>query len=183
MKSLIPTLIVATALVSLSGCTSPESGDQNDVVTYQEVGASSGKTVDMHTGAGSSRSLPGRHEADASDGGTPETRPMTEIPLTPSVYVLENTPCENPANAFWRVWDGEGLSGSSTRKCRAEVVASDGDTYTLSNDCENIYDGSRTAEEITMTVVDQVHFRIGKQTFASCSTAQVPAALRSRLLD
>ena len=103
------------------------------------------------------------------------------IPLTPGVYVIEGTSCENPANAAWRVWDGKGLSGSSTRACRAEVLSHSGDTYRLRNSCENTYDGSRTDETLAITVTDQVHFTTEGVAFASCSTAQVPAALRRRL--
>lgn len=109
---------------------------------------------------------------------TPSTSAASQVPLTPGVYVFRGTTCENPANVAWRVWDGKGLSGSSTRACRARILSQDGNTYTLRNTCQNTYDGSRSDETFIMTVTDQVHFSVKGQSFASCSMAQVPASLR-----
>ena len=100
------------------------------------------------------------------------------VPLTPGVYVLEGTGCQNPANAAFRVWNGRGLSGSATKDCRATVLSRDGEIYTLRNSCVNTYDGSRTPETLTIRVPDQVHFAVEGNRFRSCAMAEVPDALR-----
>lgn len=114
--------------------------------------------------------------ADSSQASSP-----AEVPLTPGVYVIEGTPCEAPANAAWRVWDGAGLSGSATEDCHADIISRQGNTYQLSNSCVDTYNGERTPETLTMTVTDQVHFTVNGQSFESCSSTQVPDELRERL--
>ena len=124
--------------------------------------------------------------ASASDAGPMEGTPVVEaddgtynaLPLTPGVYVLAGTTCENPSNAGWRVYNGQGLSGSATRACRSTIVKQEGDTYTIRNSCENTYDGSRTPNTVAVTIPDQVHFTLNGQQFESCPMAQVPAELR-----
>jgi len=121
--------------------------------------------------------------ADASETDAQMTGRAVRVPLTPGVYLREGTGCENPANASWRIWDGEGLSGSATRECRAIILSREGNEYTIRNSCENTYDGSRTPETLTMAVPDQVHSSINGAAFQSCATAQVPEALRTKLTD
>ncbi|TPW27715.1 hypothetical protein [Pararhizobium mangrovi] len=177
IKRATTSAFLAISMLALPGCTPSASPSQETDATTSEPISTSQADVSQSGDGSPSGSAAASTQATAMPGaGT-----ATQVPLTPGVYVLEGTSCENPANAAWRVWDGRGLSGSSTRACRATILSQDGKTYTLRNSCENTYDGSRSDETIAMTVTDQVHFTVQGRSFASCSTAQVPAALRERL--
>lgn len=171
MKHVTSAMIATLCSLALGACQASSQSDADDPGTSAKTTAAELQEKARRS-AQTDASVPRTDPADA----VPDT-----IPLTPGVYVAEGTSCENPANAAWRVWDGKGLSGSSTRACRAEVLSHSGDTYRLRNSCENTYDGSRTDETLAITVTDQVHFTTEGVAFASCSTAQVPAALRRRL--
>lgn len=136
--------------------------------------------VSVQTGKAESSALDQGRRGAVTSASAPADKP-SRVPLTPGVYVLEGTTCENPANAAWRVWDGRGLSGSNTQACRAQIMSRSGDTFTLRNSCENTYDGLRTDETLAMTVTDQVHFSVKGQSFESCSMAQVPEELSKRV--
>lgn len=118
-----------------------------------------------------------RTSAKASTGDT------GPLPLTRGVFVAEGSDCKQPANAAIRVWNGTGLSGSATRNCRPTIRSRDGDTYRLSNSCENTYDGSRTAAVQTITVNDKSHFALREegeasaQRFRLCPAGEAPDAL------
>lgn len=71
----------------------------------------------------------------------------------------------------------DGLAGASTKNCRATIISSSGEDYRIRNSCVNTYDGSRSAQILTMTVTDEVHFTVEGKRFASCSTAQVPVPI------
>ena len=163
----------AFCTLALGGC---QPTDQSDKEGATAASATTASDAQNNATGATSTEADASFERNASTTAAPGT-----IPLTPGVYVVEGTSCENPANAAWRVWDGQGLSGSSTRACRAEVLSRSGDTYRLRNSCQNTYDSSRTDETLTITITDQVHFTTEGAVFASCSTAQVPAALRRRL--
>lgn len=177
MPLLSRTACVLVPSLALFAWSPPSSGtDEIPAETTQQADSSDPDTV--ATTAGSPD--PARMRNDGM-GRADTASTQSEVPLTPGVYVLARTSCENPANAAWRVWDGEGLSGSATESCRAEVLSRSGDSYTIRNSCVNTYDGSRTPETLTLRVPDQVHFTVNGNAFESCSTAQVPKFLRNRL--
>ena len=74
------------------------------------------------------------------------------MPVARGVYVLEGTPCENPANAAFRVYDGQGISGSATCDCRIEPIATDGDVHEVDQSCVSTYNGERTSIRQTIEV-------------------------------
>ena len=179
MKHMATITSAAFCTIALGACQPSDRSDQKIATAPSATAPSATASSDMEEEIADAPTLAQANRSVAEDGA-PDAAPDT-IPLTPGVYVVEGTSCENPANAAWRVWDGEGLSGSTTRTCRAEVLSRSGNTYRLRNSCENTYDGSRTDETLAITVTDQVHFTTESVAFASCSTAQVPAALRRRL--
>lgn len=177
MTNTFKVALSANCAFLLLACSPPTSPSNDDGVS------TAGPTAPSNAAPLQSENTatPGASAAKPAPKGAPAQSVPEQVPLTPGVYVLEGTACENPANAAWRVWDGQGLSGSSTRECRAKIVSRSGDTFTLRNSCENTYDGSRTDETLAMTVTDQVHFSLEEQSFESCSMAQVPEELRKRV--
>ncbi len=170
---LIPSAAAAVAL-PLSACGTSTPADEADEMDRAEA-------TPYEAGANDADQQVSE-QADSSDitpaaaGGA-----SVAVPLTAGVYVLKGTSCETPANAAWRMWDGDGLLGSSTRNCRATVISQSGKDYRLRNSCENTYDGTRTDEDLLMTVTDQVHFSVKGQAFDPCSTAQLPKELSGLL--
>lgn len=169
--------ILASLALSLSACSPSSSPSPGSDESSSELAS----TTD--TGQSSDRNglSPADPRTPTEATATSSTTNISQVPLTPGVYVLQGTSCQNPANAAWRVWDGKGLSGSSTRACRAAILSLDDKTYTLRNSCQSTYDGSRSDETLAMTVTDQVHFSINGQSFSSCSMAQAPQPLRERV--
>ena len=114
----------------------------------------------------------------AASKGTASSKGGTgPLPLTRGVYVAKGTGCKSPANAGLRIWNGTGLSGSATRNCRPTIKSRSGDTYKVSNSCENTYNGSRTTQAQTISVPDATHFTLDGQSFAMCSAGEAPADL------
>ncbi len=94
------------------------------------------------------------------------------LSLEPGFYVMSSAECENPANAFWRYWNGMGLSGSSTKSCGMKLLAREGTTFTVEQTCTNTYDNSKSTTQFTLQVADVNHFSIiqggKKQEFKFC---------------
>ena len=88
------------------------------------------------------------------------------------VYVIAGSGCEQPANAAIRIYDGRGISGSSTRDCRIEPVATDGARHEIEQSCINTYDGSRTSERQVVEVLGTRSFALtspfGGGTYELC---------------
>ncbi|RJY08839.1 hypothetical protein [Aurantiacibacter aquimixticola] len=166
--------------LALAACSDTEDTSPANEKAIEAEGEMQAGGSDLTDGEEGRRMLEANSPSEPTESGAgPNEQPSAEtIPLTPGVYVRAGTSCENPANAAFRVWDGDGLSGSATRDCRGTIVSHDGNRYTIANSCENTYDGSRTTERLTMTVTDQVHFSIAGSEFESCSMAQVPDALQ-----
>lgn len=177
MKRVPTAAFLALFVMALSACSPSTSSSQDGSANASASGA--GTDVSSSGDEPGSASAEPLTEATRTSG----TAVVKQVPLTPGVYVLEGTSCQNPANAAWRIWDGKGLSGSSTKACRATIVSQNGATYTLRNSCQNTYDGSRSDETLGMTVIDQVHYTVKGRSFESCSMAQVPASLRERVTN
>lgn len=121
--------------------------------------------IDLRVPSTSQQPASARTSASA-DGGT--------LPLERGVYVATGADCKEPANAEIRIWNGTGLSGSATRNCRPTIKSRKGNTYTVSNSCENTYDGTRTAEQQSITVSDATHFTLAGQKFRKCPSGAAP---------
>ncbi len=109
----------------------------------------------------------------ASPGGT------GPLPLTRGVYVADGSDCAHPANAVVRVYDGQGISGSTTKDCRVTVNSRDRSAYRVSNSCVNTYDGSRAAVDQTVTVPEATHFALDGTRFGLCPAGEAPESLRT----
>lgn len=143
------------------------------------ITAETGKTATAETPLPQSAIPP--TPAPTAQPNSSEERSTAELALPAGVYVLPDAGCANPPNAAWRVWNGQGLSGSSTRACRAAILARKSRTYTIANSCENTYDGSRTTETLDLTVTDHGHFSVKGMNYRLCSMAQLPDWLRDQI--
>ena len=164
-------LAIAPALM-LAACSEPESADP---LPAERADPAPDASPEAEPEAPQSEA-----GAPTETGDAPQGFAAIDVPLTPGVYVLEGTSCETPANAAWRIWDGDGLSGASTEDCEAEIISHEGRTYRMRNSCVNTYDGSRTPETLTMTVPDQAHFSVNGQAFKSCASGELPDWLQER---
>lgn len=114
----------------------------------------------------------------------PTDKPAT-IPLRTGAYVDTRVDCGNPANASFRVWDGQGLRGSATRDCRATVTSREGDLYRVSHDCEDTYNSERSTTQERWRIPDSTHITIvsegGEQSFRRCAREDLPEFLADEL--
>ncbi len=124
--------------------------------------------------AAASSSPPGSSSSSAEQPSGSLTLPLQE-----GRYVTVGTACEGPPNAQVRWFDGKGLSGSSTRDCRAEIQSRDGDVFSVNESCVNTYDGKRTSEAQQIAVSGKTAFTLtaGSKTtaFSYCPDAKAPA--------
>lgn len=124
---------------------------------------------------------PSRESSQETD--TPTT---AVLPLQPGVYVMAGTSCANPANAAFRIFDGKGLSGSTTRGCRATVTSRDGNRWQVDQSCVDTYSGERTSQPQTLTVSTDTGFTLAEagepaQTYRLCPAGEVPSYLRDMI--
>ena len=115
-----------------------------------------------------------------------EAPPTTALPLRPGVYVLAGTSCASPANAAFRIFDGKGLSGSTTRGCRATVTSRDGNRWQVDQSCVDTYSGERTSQPQTLNVSTDTGFILAEagepaQAFRLCPAGEVPSYLRDMI--
>ena len=116
---------------------------------------------------------------DANENTVADGVAETALPLRPGVYVMHDIDCANPPNAAFRIWNGEGLSGSATRACIAAATRMDDDDYRVENDCENTYDGSRTTETFTLAISGPDRFEKNGQGFRRCADGTAPGSLEA----
>ena len=114
----------------------------------------------------------------ASSGDAPAASTTSPLPLQRGVYVVAGSGCADPANAAIQIYDGNGLSGASTRACRNRVVSQDGDIYVTDQSCENTYDGTRTTQRQRLSITDDRHYTDigngGSVTYALCPRGTAP---------
>lgn len=110
------------------------------------------QTVDLvrcETDATEGASAPSRSESPAT------THPVFDgqLPIPLGLWVVAGTPCQSPANAFWRVYDGAGLRGASSTKCEIDAAERQGDSIVFSQLCTASYNGevAPTRDRITIT--------------------------------
>lgn len=95
------------------------------------------------------------------------------LPIATGVYVRSGTSCERPANAQFRTYDGQGISGSATRDCRFDVADRQDNLYGGDNSCIETYTGERTATSLSICVLKPETFRLAESgeidgTFTLC---------------
>ncbi|WP_327449267.1 hypothetical protein [Brevundimonas sp.] len=103
------------------------------------------------------------------------------LPLTPGVYVGEGAGCGRPPNAGFRIYDGRGISGSSTRDCRATIKSSDGNVHQVEQSCEDTYSGRRSSLDQRVVIPTPSTFTLTEggdtETFRLCAAGEAPSYL------
>lgn len=167
--------------LALAACSDPQSPGSDQASEARApasdtAGPAEGQSPDPSPSAspGPSPSAP----ATPSPSPTASPAPVGTLPLARGVYVAAGSDCRTAANAGIRVWNGTGLSGSSTRACRATVLSRSGPTYKVDQSCEDTYDGKRRSEAQTITVGASGGFTLttasGSQTFRLCPRGEAP---------
>lgn len=115
---------------------------------------------------------------------TPIVTPTTGVlPLRIGVYVAQDIACDDPPNSGFRIYDGQGISGSSTKTCRLNVASTSGGVVRGSQSCINTYDQSRTDNPVRVTVRSNDRFLIedggAAQSFRRCETRELPQFLKT----
>ena len=112
---------------------------------------------------------------------TPPAGGSGALPLTPGVYVGEGVGCGRPPNAGFRIYDGRGISGSSTSDCRAAIRSSDGNVHQVDQSCEDTYSGRRSSVAQTVAIPNASTFTLTEggdtETFRLCAAGEAPAYL------
>lgn len=153
------------------------------------------KAFDYNSCSGNSSEVSVQSGSDASSRNSAgnalaEGEPVTEQgrqPLTLSVFVAQGTDCTIPPNEAFRVFTGQGLSGSAARECRSLIRSRQGATFAGDPSCADIYSFIRTADlqMITIESAGQFNLREAGETspsaFRLCSGADVPDYLQRRL--
>lgn len=95
------------------------------------------------------------------------------LPLIPGVYVLHGADCHNPSNAAIRIYTGTGISGSSTRNCRATIRSREGNTFTADQSCVDTYSSKRSTTTQSIVISDARHFSLREGDEKSTSSFQL----------
>jgi hypothetical protein len=74
------------------------------------------------------------------------------LPIPTGLWVVAGNDCDRPANASWRSYDGQGLYGARSRRCRIDSVSSEGSRYVIEQICSATYDGSETKHRDTIDI-------------------------------
>lgn len=86
------------------------------------------------------------------------------LPLQPGNYVETGVACDHAFNAVSLVYDGENLTGAHSVHCRTTVLAKQGHTYTLRQDCPAEQIGPQSAQSYhemdTLTIVSAQSFHL-----------------------
>ena len=84
-----------------------------------------------------------------------------QLPIPLGLWVIAGTPCESPANAGWRVYDGAGLRGASSTRCEIDATQQQEDGSILfSQLCTASYDGVVRATRDLLTVTAPRRFTL-----------------------
>jgi hypothetical protein len=107
------------------------------------------------------------------------------LPLRPGVYVTEGTACGTPPNAGFLIYDGRGLSGSSTRDCAGSARDAGQGRIELTQQCTDTYDNQRSANAYVLGPLGDArftrHLASGAQvTYRLCPIALLPDFLQER---
>lgn len=112
----------------------------------------------------------------------PSAQPIGVLPLTPGVYVSPDESCARPANAGFRIYDGQGIRGSATRACRLSVVSTQGDDRVVDQSCSDTYSGQRTTTRQTIRINSDSSFTQTEDgdagTFRLCPAGGAPSYLQ-----
>ena len=82
---------------------------------------------------------------EAQDTGpAPSPTAAGPLPLRAGLFVLAGDDCDAPGGAAWRVYDGAGLHGASSRSCVIGAATVLGGATVLDQTCTAAYDGSES---------------------------------------
>ena len=95
----------------------------------------------------------------------PDAEPL---PVKHGLYVQKTVSCKGAPNAAILVWDGIGLSGAHSSKCRSRIVSRNGSTFKMTTACSALGDGSPDSsgftEELMVSSVSKTSFVIARGT-------------------
>ena len=117
----------------------------------------------------------GADSAEAEGGNT-----AGALPLVLGLWVLEGENCETPANAGWRIYDGDGIRGARSQSCKITAVSAEGNRNTIDQTCVAAYDGSSTTYRDTVVIESPKRFGLiedgetERQDFTWCSLRMEP---------
>lgn len=74
------------------------------------------------------------------------------LPIPTGLWVIAGEDCASPANAAWRVYDGLGLYGASSRMCRIGAAAEQGGRHVIDQTCVASYDGGSETHRDTVII-------------------------------
>jgi hypothetical protein len=108
---------------------------------------------------------------------TQESAP--EIAIDEGTYVEVGVDCGNPPNASWRIWNGEGLSGSTTRACKASPSVGQANGIKVAQTCIDNYSGTPSSTTFVLRATTRNRFALiveggGDQVFRLCPPAELP---------
>ncbi|WP_102106633.1 hypothetical protein [Oceaniglobus roseus] len=126
--------------------------------------------------------------SDRAESTSPEEaaagpdRPVYDgpLPIPLGLWVIAGESCDAPADTDWRVYDGMGLRGASSRRCEIDGTEQQGESIVFSQLCEASYDGSVEAMRARITVTAPRRFALVEggeseaQAFNWCRTAMHP---------
>lgn len=117
---------------------------------------------------------------DPAPEETPE--PAPDLPIDVGTYVEAGVDCGNPPNASWRIWNGEGLSGSTTRACKASPVVQQADGIKVEQTCIDNHSGTPSNSTFVLRPTGRTRFALigdgGDQSFRLCPGSELPQWLR-----
>lgn len=163
-----PILFLSLLLMLVqSSCANGTSGEDKGVGNGSESGNMDGKEVVEAIESQREDSIKKPEEATPVDNSSEEKL----LPLKPGFYVI-GSDCEHPANAGWRYWNGQGLSGASTVSCSMKLIAHKGKEYTVSQTCINTYDKSASSSDLKLLIEHDKKFTLTEgdevQVFKFC---------------
>jgi hypothetical protein len=161
-------------LALLTACQAEPSGNH---VAQDELIPDEAAAINVSAGRPTPRvglSLPTSVEAQ-------ETAP--ELAIDRGTYIEVGVECGNPPNASWRIWNGEGLSGSTTRACKASPVVRQANAIQVEQTCIDNYSGTPSRTTFVLRVTDRNRFALigesgGDKTFRLCAPSELPQWLR-----
>ena len=103
------------------------------------------------------------------------------LPIRLGLWVAAGEPCDDPANAGWRVHDGTGLRGAASTRCEIDAARAQADgSLLVSQLCTATYDGSQSTVRDRITVASPRRFTLLEdgeteaQDFEWCGPRLVP---------
>ena len=80
--------------------------------------------------------------------------------IVQGVYINTESECSDASNAGFRVWNGQGLSGSQTYDCQFDVSSRKVNVFKGTQTCTNTYDDKESTVDLTVQKINDKSVRI-----------------------